>query len=40
MVAEGLLNSQIYLEASWTEIAEAQSLLNRSIAGKAVLSAS
>lgn len=41
MVAEGSLYPQIDLEASWTEIAEVtQSLLNRSIAGKAVLSVS
>ncbi|MDB5053349.1 MAG: NADPH:quinone reductase [Bacilli bacterium] len=41
MVAEGRLHPQIDREASWTEIAEvAQSLLNRHIAGKAVLSVS
>lgn len=38
MVAEGRLHPQVDREASWTEIAEvAQSLLNRHIAGKAVL---
>jgi hypothetical protein len=38
MVAEERLHPQIGLEASWTEIvAVAQSLLNRRIAGKAVL---
>ncbi|SEC40458.1 zinc-binding dehydrogenase [Paenibacillus sp. GP183] len=41
MVAEGRLHPQVDREASWTEIAEvAQSLLNRRIAGKAVLSVS
>ncbi|MBB6733698.1 zinc-binding dehydrogenase [Cohnella zeiphila] len=38
MVAEGRLHPPIDRESSWTEIAEvAQSLLNRGIAGKAVL---
>lgn len=38
MVAQERLHPQIGLEASWTQIAEvAQSLLNRRIAGKAVL---
>ncbi|MBD3917343.1 zinc-binding dehydrogenase [Paenibacillus sp. PR3] len=41
MVADGLLHPPIDLEAPWTEIAEVtQSLLKRSIAGKAVLSVS
>jgi NADPH2:quinone reductase len=41
MVAEGRLHPQIDLEGSWTEITEfTQSLLNRSIAGKTVLSVS
>lgn len=38
MVAEERLHPQIGLEASWTKVAEvAQSLLDRRIAGKAIL---
>lgn len=41
MVAEGRLNPEITQEASWTDIAKViQSLLNRQIAGKAVLTIS